>query len=54
VDGALAERALVAERATLDAELDGEGWHAVVLEVPELVDATPPQGLELIAVALAR
>jgi hypothetical protein len=54
VDGALVERALVAERATLDAELDGEGWHAVVLEVPELVDATPPQGLELIAVALAR
>jgi hypothetical protein len=54
VDGALVERTLVAERATLQAELAGDGWHAVVLEVPELLDASPPQGLELIAVAFAR
>jgi hypothetical protein len=41
-------------RATLEGELPGEGWHAVVLEVPELLGTTPPQGLELEALAVAR
>ena len=42
-----------ARLATLEGELDGEGWHALVLEVPRLLDADPPQGLTLTAATLA-
>ncbi len=38
---------------TFEAELAGEGWHAVVLEVPELLATDPPQGLELESIVLA-
>ena len=55
IDGEVAERTVVAERTTtLEADLEGEGWHAVVLEVPELLATDPPQGLKLEAVGLAR
>lgn len=33
--------------ATLEAELDGARWHALVLEIPTLLDAEPPEGLTL-------
>jgi hypothetical protein len=54
VDGALAERAVVARSAAFEAELDGDGWHAVVLEVPELLDTSPPQGLRLDELVFSR
>ena len=38
----------------LTGELEGEGWHALVLEVPALLSTAPPQGVELEAVAFAR
>jgi hypothetical protein len=47
VDGVRVDRATVSREATLNAELEGEGWHALVLEVPRLLDTTPPQGLRL-------
>ncbi len=54
VDGEVSERALVAGPTSLEAELAGEGWHAIVLEVPELLETTPPSGLELQGLVLAR
>jgi hypothetical protein len=54
IDGAPVARALVDGRATLEGELAGDGWHAVVLEVPELLETTPPQGLELDSLVVAR
>ena len=53
VDGARVDETLVSGLATLEGELDGEGWHALVLEVPRLLDADPPQGLTLTAATLA-
>jgi hypothetical protein len=48
VDGVRVDRALVSREAVLDAELEGDGWHALVLEVPRLLEATtPPEGLRL-------
>jgi hypothetical protein len=47
VDGVRVDRTTVSREATLDAELEGDGWHALVLEVPSLLDTTPPQGLRL-------
>jgi hypothetical protein len=47
VDGVRVDRTTVSREATLNAELEGEGWHALVLEVPRLLDTTPPQGLRL-------
>ena len=35
-------------------ELGDEGWHALVLEVPQLLGNAPPRGLELETVAFAR
>jgi hypothetical protein len=52
VDGRLVDDAQVAGTATLEAELDGERWHAVVLEIPRLLDAEPPEGLMLGAIRL--
>ena len=54
VDGEVVDRAQVAGRATFEAELAGAGWHAVVLEVPRLLDTAPPRGLELESLALGR
>ena len=54
VDGERADVELVDGSVTLEGRLEGEGWHAIVLEVPELLDTAPPQGLELEAVAFAR
>ena len=54
VDGEVVDRARVAGRATFEAELAGTGWHAVVLEVPRLLETTPPRGLELESLALVR
>jgi hypothetical protein len=54
VDGERADVELVDGTATLEGELAGEGWHALVLEIPELLGTAPPQGLELDAVAFAR
>jgi hypothetical protein len=53
VDGVRADLAHVRGRATLAAELDGDRWHAVVLEVPELLGTVPPRGLRLGRLALA-
>ena len=47
VDGVRVDRTTVSREETLNAELEGEGWHALVLEVPRLLDTTPPQGLRL-------
>jgi hypothetical protein len=52
VDGRLVDEAQVAGTATLEAELVGERWHAVVLEIPRLLDAEPPEGLVLGAIRL--
>jgi hypothetical protein len=54
VDGERADVELVDGSVTLEGRLEGEGWHAIVLEVPELLDTAPPQGLELEAVTFAR
>jgi hypothetical protein len=54
IDGAPVAREVVDGRATLEGELVGDGWHAVVLEVPELLETTPPQGLELESLVVAR
>jgi hypothetical protein len=47
VDGVPVERVVVENEAVLNAELEGDGWHALVLEVPQLLETTPPQGLRL-------
>ncbi|MGH3036815.1 MAG: hypothetical protein ACRDMU_06495, partial [Gaiellaceae bacterium] len=52
VDGAPADETQVSGSASLDGELDGEGWHALVLEIPRLLDAEPPEGLRLGAIRL--
>jgi hypothetical protein len=45
VDGVRVDRTVVEDEAVLNAELEGGGWHALVLEVPRLLETTPPQGL---------
>jgi hypothetical protein len=47
LDGRRADSGLVPATRTLEGELAGEGWHAAVLEVPELLDTTPARGLRL-------
>jgi hypothetical protein len=37
----------VRRRAILEVELEGERWHALVLEVPRLLEGKPPRGLRL-------
>jgi hypothetical protein len=54
VDGALVDETHVAGTATLEGELEGERWHAVVLEVPRLLDTEPPEGLVLEAIRMER
>jgi hypothetical protein len=52
-DGLRADATLVSDTATLTAELEGERWHAVVLEIPVLLDLAPPRGLRLDGLVLA-
>ncbi len=52
VDGVRVDETVVAGTARLEAELDGERWHALVLEIPRLLDADPPRGLMLGAIRL--
>jgi hypothetical protein len=47
VDGVRADVVQVDGTTTLEAELDGDRWHAVVLEIPELFGTAPPEGLRL-------
>jgi hypothetical protein len=47
VDGVRVDRIVVDDEAVLNAELEGDGWHALVLEVPRLLETRPPQGLRL-------
>jgi hypothetical protein len=53
VDGEIAGRITVDAGTTVEVEVElmDDGWHAVVLEVPRLLEATPPQGLELESLA---
>jgi hypothetical protein len=53
IDGAGVDETLVAGSAALEGELEGEGWHGLVLEIPRLLDGEPPEGLVLHAVRLA-
>jgi hypothetical protein len=52
-DGARVDGALVSDATTLTAELDGDRWHALVLEIPVLLDLAPPRGLRLDGLVLA-
>jgi hypothetical protein len=52
VDGERRPNVVVSDDATLSAELEGERWHALVLEVPELLPSDPPRGLLLESVTL--
>jgi hypothetical protein len=54
IDGRRVDAALVAGQATLGGQLAGDGWHAVVLDVPELLLTRPPQGLLLERIRLVR
>ncbi len=54
VDGEEADSQLVDGTAVLAGELVGEGWHALVLQVPELLAFEPPQGLELERIQVGR
>jgi hypothetical protein len=47
VDGARRRNVQIRDEGTLEVRLRGERWHALVLEVPELMDTTPPRGLTL-------
>jgi hypothetical protein len=53
VDGERLPGVTVSEEATLQAELEGRRWHAVVVEIPELLDTSPPRGLRLERVSLS-
>ncbi len=53
VDGEVVDRAQVSGRAVFEAELAGDRWHAIVLEVPLLLETAPPRGLELESLTLA-
>ena len=53
VDGEIVDRSIVADRAAFTAQLEGERWHAVVLEVPELLPTAPPEGLRLEGLVVA-
>lgn len=39
---------------TIEVELEGEQWHRLMFQVPELFETTPPQGLELVRIRYAR
>jgi hypothetical protein len=54
IDGRRVDAALVDGQATLGGQLAGDGWHAVVLDVPELLPTKPPQGLLLERIRLVR
>jgi hypothetical protein len=46
-DGQAVDTVEVAGRATIALALEDESWHAVVFEVPELLEGKPPRGLRL-------
>lgn len=52
-DGQAVDTIEVAGRATIALALEGERWHAVVLEVPELLEGKPPRGLRLERLSVA-
>jgi hypothetical protein len=52
VDGERLADSTVSGEAPLRAELRGEEWHAVVVEIPELLPTSPPRGLRLEGVTL--
>ena len=54
IDGNRVDQALVDGQSTLEGRLAGEGWHAIVLDVPELLPTKPPQGLLLERIQLLR
>jgi hypothetical protein len=54
VDGGRLPDAIVRDEETLRVRLEGERWHAVVVEIPELLPTSPPRGLRLRAVTLVR
>ena len=39
---------------TIEVELEGEQWHRLMFQIPELFETTPPQGLELVRIRYAR
>ena len=53
LDGEVVDRAQVRGTAAFEAELAGDRWHAIVLEVPLLLETAPPRGLELESLTLA-
>jgi hypothetical protein len=54
IDGQRVDTALLDGQATLGGTLVGDRWHAVVLEVPELLATKPPRGLLLERIQLVR
>jgi hypothetical protein len=54
VDGERLPDATVSDEGSLRADLRGEGWHAVVVEIPELLPTSPPRGLRLERLTLGR
>jgi hypothetical protein len=54
VDGDQADVQIVSGPTELTGRLEGEGWHALVLEVPQLLSTAPPQGVELVSLAVGR
>jgi hypothetical protein len=50
IDGRRVDETRVSGTTTLEGELDGKRWHALVLEMPRLLDAEPPEGLTLDAI----
>ncbi len=54
VDGEQVDSQRVSGPTVFAGELGDEGWHALVLEVPQLLSTAPPRGLELETVAFAR
>ena len=52
VDGQVRENVSVSGSTALTTALEGERWHAVVLEVPQLLDTRPPRGLRLSSLVL--
>ncbi|MET1009148.1 MAG: hypothetical protein ABWY96_03705, partial [Gaiellaceae bacterium] len=54
VDGEQVDTQRVSGPTVFAGELEDEGWHALVFEVPQLLSTAPPRGLELESVAFAR
>jgi hypothetical protein len=52
-DGTEVDSTTVSDTAVLEARLEGVRWHPVVLEIPALLDRSPPEGLRLNRLVLA-